>query len=195
MKNFYLYLYKIARKKNEIINFFYSFYWKNIFGVKDIKIEYPVRIIDGICDIEMGENFISHSGLRIETFKTPNGAQPYLKIGKNVTANYNLHIGCINRITIEDDVLIGSNVLITDHTHGLVYDFELPPAERGLYSKGEVVVEQSVWLGENVSVLPGVRIGHHSIVGANSVVTKSCPPYSVIAGSPAVIIKKINSKG
>lgn len=55
-----------------------------------------------------------------------------------------------------------------------------------------VKIEDFVWCGANVTILPGVTIGEGCVVGAGSVVTKSCPPYSVVAGNPAKVIKQRN---
>ena len=64
--------------------------------------------------------------------------------------------------------------------------------EQSLVVPGPVVIEDEVWLGERVCVMPNVTIGKHSVVGANSVVTKSIPPYSVAVDSPAKVIKQYN---
>ena len=61
-----------------------------------------------------------------------------------------------------------------------------------MVSKGPVIIEDNVWIGEGVCVLPNVTIGRNSIVGANSVVTKSFSENSVIAGNPAKLIKVLN---
>ena len=53
-----------------------------------------------------------------------------------------------------------------------------------------VVIEDDVWVGANVTILKGVTIGHGSVVAAGAVVTKSCPPYSIIGGVPAKVLKK-----
>ena len=63
--------------------------------------------------------------------------------------------------------------------------------ERSLSSKS-VIIKDNVWLGEHVSVLPGVTIGENSIIGANSVVTKSIPANSIAVGIPAKVIKQFN---
>ena len=74
-----------------------------------------------------------------------------------------------------------------------VNDFEaplLPPLQRPLYSKGPVIIEDDVWLGEKVSVMPGVHIGRGAIIGANSVVTKDIPDYSVAGCQEPLIMGK-----
>lgn len=144
------------------------------------------------------KSFYSHAGLRIECWDRyeENKYAPIVSIGKNVCFNFRCHIGAINRIEIGDNVLIGSNVLITDHSHGLNdgSDIRVCPAKRKLHSKGPVIIEDNVWIGENVCVLPNVKIGYNSIIGANSVVTRDVPPYSVVVGNPAQIIKNIKNE-
>lgn len=115
--------------------------------------------------------------------------EPSLKIGDNVVFGDDCHVGCINEIEIGNGVLIGSKVLITDHAHGNSIDERLP-RERELFSKGAVIIGDNCWIGENVAILPNVKIGKNCIIGANSVVTKSFGDNTVIAGNPAVEIKK-----
>ena len=67
----------------------------------------------------------------------------------------------------------------------------LPPRHRPLHSKGNIVIEDFVSVGEGVVILGGVTIGHHSIIGANAVITKDIPPYSVVIGNPAKVIKTV----
>lgn len=66
---------------------------------------------------------------------------------------------------------------------------DMNPNLRPIESKGSVVIGNNVWLGDNVIVLPGVTIGDGVIVGANSVVTKNIPSYSVAVGNPAKVVK------
>lgn len=68
------------------------------------------------------------------------------------------------------------------------------PSFDDLPYKGDTVVGNDVWIGQNVTVMPGVHIGDGAIIGANSVVAKDIPPYTVAAGNPAEIIKKRFSK-
>jgi acetyltransferase-like isoleucine patch superfamily enzyme len=119
---------------------------------------------------------------------------PEITIGNNVTFNTDCHIGCINKVTIGNNVLIASRVYISDHSHGDVSAEALSksPEMRDLVSKGPVIIEDNVWIGEGACIMPGVTIGANSIIGANAVVTKSFPVNSVIGGVPAVIIKNLN---
>lgn len=145
--------------------------------------------------IVVGNNFHVERGTRLECHptKNDNSDDVKLKIGNNVYINWNCHIGAANYIEIQDNVLIGSNVLIIDHSHGdsTICNLKLPPNNRPIISKGSVLIEKNVWIGENVCILPGVKIGESSIIGAGSIVTKSFPANCIIAGNPAKIVKKI----
>ncbi len=151
--------------------------------------------IKGGENMTIGNNFVALKGLRIETYSNFNGSKysPTLSIGDNVTINQDCHIACINHISIGNNVLFASKVFITDHFHGRVDSREelgIPPSMRELYSKGELIIEDDVWIGESVTIMPNVVIGKGAVIGANSVVTKSVPPYSVVGGNPAKIIKQ-----
>ena len=111
-----------------------------------------------------------------------------LTIGRHVRITARCRITCAGNITIGNNALFAPDVFITDHNHGM--DPEAP----GGYSPQEItirdiVIGDGVWLGQRVCVLPGVTVGAHSIIGANSVVTRDIPPYSIAVGSPAVVIK------
>ena len=152
-------------------------------------------IIKGHKYINLEGSFVALDRNRIEVLDR-HGLQrftPKLHIGSGVSMEYDCHIGCINEVTIGARVLIASRVYISDHSHGrtTLEDLNVSPNERLLLSKGPVFIDDDVWLGEGVAVMPGVHIGHSTIIGANSVVTKDIPPNSVAAGAPARVIKTI----
>ena len=142
--------------------------------------------------ISIGNQFYAKHFLRIEAINEYGGKSytPTLVIGDNVCCEDYVHIGCAESVTIGDGCLFASKVFITDHFHGKIAseDLSLRPNERPL-SCTPVKIGNNVWLGENVSVMPGVTLGDNVIVGANAVVTHSFPDNVVIAGIPARVIK------
>jgi acetyltransferase-like isoleucine patch superfamily enzyme len=91
-------------------------------------------------------------------------------------------------IIIEDDVMIGSGVHIYTHNHNFSNQ-DIPIINQGHYDSREVLIEKGSWIGANSIILPGVRIGVNSVIGAGSVVVNDVPSKSVVAGSPAKILK------
>lgn len=92
-------------------------------------------------------------------------------------------IGCFLSITLEDNVRCGANTLITDS------DWHLDDPRSG--EPKSIYIEKNVWLGVNVTVMKGVRIGENSVIGAGSVVTKDVPANVVAAGNPCLVIKQL----
>jgi acetyltransferase-like isoleucine patch superfamily enzyme len=118
---------------------------------------------------------------------------PEIVIGNNVSIGDDSHITAINKIIIGNNVLTGKKITITDNSHGeSTYKLLLlHPIDRPLHSEGPVIIEEGVWIGDKVTILPNVRIGKNSIIAANAVVTKDIPANCVAGGVPAKIIKII----
>lgn len=130
-----------------------------------------------------------------DSIRQPNQEQDYtpvIKIGNGVSIGEDAHITCINKIVIGDNVLTGKKILITDNAHGTTKrnEFDIAPIKRQLISKGSVIIEDNVWIGEKASIMPGVHIGKSAIIGANAVVTKDVPAYAIVGGIPAKTIHK-----
>ncbi|MDE6586778.1 MAG: sugar O-acetyltransferase [Paramuribaculum sp.] len=86
---------------------------------------------------------------------------------------------------------IGDGVFIGPKCNLITINHDLNPDNRSATYGRSIVIEDKVWIGINSTILPGVKIGYGSIVGAQSVVTKDVPPMTVVAGNPARIIKRI----
>ena len=116
---------------------------------------------------------------------------PQLIIGDNCRFGAFNHITAINKIIIGNGVLTGKWVTITDNSHGRFEEEQLKilPMKRPLFSKGAVTIGDNVWIGDKATILPGVKIGEGAIIGANTIVTKDVPPYSMVVGNPTRVIK------
>ncbi len=109
-------------------------------------------------------------------------------------------IMCAEKVIIGDDVIISFGVTITDHdSHSL--DFAQRKNDVAMWYKGEkdwsvvkkapVTIQDKVWIGMHAIILEGVTIGEGAVVAAGSVVTKDVPPYTVVGGNPARVIRQI----
>ncbi|MEX5257371.1 DapH/DapD/GlmU-related protein [Kocuria arenosa] len=116
----------------------------------------------------------------------------YSDFGKNITfgkRNF-LNSGCKFQdqggVVIGDDCLIGHNTVLATLNH------DLAPSRRADMHPAPVVIGRNVWIGSNVTVLPGVTIGADAVVAAGSVVTKDVPEKSVVGGSPARVVRLLS---
>jgi acetyltransferase-like isoleucine patch superfamily enzyme len=123
----------------------------------------------------------------------PDVKHPILTIGDGCQINGFNRIGATHHVEIQEDVLMASHIFICDTTH-TIDDPELPILKQGAVYLGPVVIERGCWLGDGVKILGGVTIGRNSVIGANSVVTKSIPSYSVAAGNPARVLRRIKEE-
>lgn len=111
----------------------------------------------------------------------------HIEVGKNFFANYNCTILDVAKVKIGDNCQFAPNVAIYTAGHPIH-----PVTRNSLYEYGkEIVIGNNVWLGGNVIVCPGVHIGDNVVVGAGSVVTKDIPAWSVAAGNPCRVIRRI----
>jgi acetyltransferase-like isoleucine patch superfamily enzyme len=158
-----------------------------------IRLPFDIR---NKSNIYLGKGLTTGVGCRIEAFPALKKGI-VLKLGNNIQMNDYVHITAMENVSIGNNVLLASKIYISDCVHGSYAGNEndsnpnIAPSKRQLFSK-PVILEDNVWLGEFVSVLPGVKIGKGTIVGANSVVSKSLPEYVIAIGSPAKPIKKFN---
>ncbi|WP_156300441.1 sugar O-acetyltransferase [Streptobacillus canis] len=110
-----------------------------------------------------------------------------ISIGNNVYINYNAIILDCAKVVIGDNVLIGPNLNI--YTAG--HPSNIETRKSGHEFAKPITIEEDVWIGGNVTILPGVKIGKGSIIGAGSVVNKDIPEKVTAAGNPCRIIKHL----
>lgn len=113
-----------------------------------------------------------------------------IEVGKNFFANYNCVILDNAKVKIGDNCLIAPNVAIYTAGHPLHPDVRSTGYEYGI----GITIGDNVWLGGNVVVCPGVHIGNNVVIGAGSVVTKDIPDWSLAAGNPCKVIRKITDE-
>lgn len=94
-------------------------------------------------------------------------------------------------LTIGKKVIFGPRptIITGDHRIDVVGKYIIDSTEKLPENDSPVVIEDDVWIGANVTILKGVTIGYGSVVAACAVVTKSCPPYSIVGGIPAKVLK------
>ena len=109
-----------------------------------------------------------------------------VKIGKNVVIMNGFQCMSAGGLTIEDDAMISLNCTIATNNH----DFY----ERNIITCKPVHILKNVWIGVNVTILPGITIGENAIVGAGAVVTKDAPDNAVVVGNPARVIKYLDAE-
>lgn len=147
----------------------------------------------GNKNISIGDNtiLVSHNILGCWTSHNGKDYDPHIIIGDNTAIGEYTQISAAKEVRIGNGVLTGRFVYISDNNHGTscLADLKMQPSKRDLYIKGPVVIEDNVWIGDKASILSGVTIGKGAIVACNAVVTKDVPPYSVVAGVPAKVIK------
>ena len=169
---------------------------------KNLRIDLPRRIINpdrmflgNNVFLGPGSFMIAMTHYPTMTMEHPEKKQPIQRfnskiiIGDNVTSTADLQIAAQSEITIENDVMFAANIHINDAFHG--YENANEPYKYQKISKiAPVLIKRGCWIGQNVVILPGVTIGQYSIIGANSVVTKSVPDRCIAVGSPAKVMKQ-----
>ena len=147
--------------------------------------------ISGRNHVKIGKRSFIRSGLHIQAIMEYAGIayKPLIEIGDDVYIGSNAYFTAINGISIGDGSVLSEHVYITDEFHGMD-PHAGPIMKQPLTSKGPVIIGRGCFLGFRASIMPGVTLGDHCIVGANSTVTHSFPAYSMIGGSPARLLKR-----
>ena len=134
-----------------------------------------------------GKKCLIASGCRFAGIKN-------IELGNDVSLNNNVMILTTRaKVIIGDHVMFGPNVVVVSGSHRIdILDkpmSQLTDADKLPENDKDIIFEGDNWIGANAIILSGVKIGQGSVVAAGAIVTKDTPPYSVVAGSPAKVIK------
>jgi acetyltransferase-like isoleucine patch superfamily enzyme len=135
--------------------------------------------------LEIGANTLLEPGVWITA-----PAPARIRIGSGTFLNLGVMVAALSLVEIGDHCMLANGCFVTDADHR-VDDLSRPITWQGFTTSGPTRVGDNVWCGANVVVTSGVTIGERCVVGANSVVTRDLPPYSVAAGAPARVIREL----
>jgi acetyltransferase-like isoleucine patch superfamily enzyme len=147
------------------------------------------RSVSGFMKI--GDFVLLEKNVRLDVPVDPTGEELVILIGDRCAFGQRATILAINRVEIRNNSIFAPSVLITDHKHEFE-DVTIPIRDQGGSKGGTVVVEEGCWIGFGTAIVSTegeLVIGKNSVVGANSLVTRSIPPYSVVTGNPARVVK------
>lgn len=120
-----------------------------------------------------------------------------VQMGKNTYGNLGFRLVSDDyktRVIIGDNVSIAPNVVMivcSSANNGNKIN-EIPYVKEHLWKESKIIIANDVWIGANVTILPGVHVGECSVIGAGSVVTKNVEPYTIVAGNPARILRRLD---
>ena len=151
----------------------------------------PIRLV-GESQIAIGAGVTVGSGCWLQALKRKEtGENAVISINDGTSIAGFCTISAAKSVIIEKNVLVARYVYIADHTHAHA-DRTVPILSQGITKVAPVRICEGAWLGQSVVVGPGVTIGRGAVVGANSVVTRDVPDFTVVAGSPARVLRPVD---
>jgi acetyltransferase-like isoleucine patch superfamily enzyme len=157
-----------------------------------VSIHYSCDIPRSIStDISIGNSVYIAADVWLNVVTGSPTPGPKIILGEGCRIGRRSTISSANQITLEPDVLLAPSVLIMDHNHDFSNPKE-PIHAQGVTAGGKITIGRNCWLGQGAVIICSggeLVLGRNSVVGANAVVTHSFPPYSVVAGNPAKLLK------
>lgn len=165
-------------------NLFFQFRFKRFGRYSYIK---SFENLKNTKNISIGPHVFIKSDARLESL----GGE--IVIGDGCQFEKGISITSAKHVKIGSGVLVARNVYISDHSHN-IDNIEISPVLSGINNINPVVIGDNCWIGTNVVILPGTKIGRGSVIGANSVLRGVYPDAVMLVGCPAKIVKKYDSK-
>lgn len=167
----------------------------NIGSLGARSIVMPTEQIVGQKYLHIGDRVFIRSHARLDAIAGwgDQTFTPEIRIGDGTHIEHRLQITSIASVMIGCEVLIASNVFISDHSHDYK-NIDIPVVHQPLTTGEPVSIGDGSWIGQNVVILPGTHLGKHCIVGANSVVKGIFVDNTVLAGIPARAIRHYDPK-
>ena len=137
--------------------------------------------------LELGEHVLLEPGVWLTA-----GAAGRVRIGGGSFLNLGVQIAAVDLVEIGEHCMFANGCFVTDADHRFD-DLQRPVPWQGFSSKGPTRIGANVWCGANVVITSGVSVGERCVIGANSVVTRDIPAFSIAAGAPAAVVKAIES--
>ena len=145
--------------------------------------------------MRIGNNVLLEKDVRLHVPLNPVKEELAILIDDGCVLGQRVTILAINRIHIERNTIFAASVLVTDHNHAFE-DVTRPIAQQGGTKGGTVRIEEGCWIGFGAAIVSSegdLVIGRNSVIGANSLVTRSIPPHSVVTGNPARVVKHFDT--
>lgn len=156
-----------------------------------VSVAKPLRA-SNLSLVQLGRRVTIHSNCWINVLRfAGDGDAPKIVMRDGVCIGMDATISAAQKIEIGENVFTARNVYISDHAHEF-HDVTRPISSQGIGNIGEVSIGADTWIGQNAVILPGVTVGRHCVIAANSVVNSDVPDYSVAAGAPARVVRAYN---
>lgn len=149
--------------------------------LSDATINFGSKKVRALC----GRLMLEHCGKHVNIEK---GARFGTQISLGDYSGIGVNAFLANHITIGNDVMMGPGCMMFTSNHGFA-DVSVPMWKQPFSDPKPIVIGNDVWIGARVTIMPGVCVGDGSVIGAGPVVTHDVPPYSIVAGNPAKVIR------